>query len=251
MFRLLTRGDDAGCARSANRAMRDAVEQGILRNISCLAPGPEIEHAAERLKDLQGVDIGLHTCLTSEWHTPLFHPVASKEEVPDLFDARGAFHQNNPELHEAKVPTEQVVVEWQAQLDRLRGLGLEVAYCDAHMGVTWMHDYADALADFARRNGIIHRPDVGSLPKVQESFDTYDHASRFLAQLKQAASGGTYINVGHPVYNDAEMHAFEGVYKTGEECGLDRDGQRLEFMREDVVSWVRDNGVEIIRYSDL
>ncbi|MGF1447851.1 MAG: ChbG/HpnK family deacetylase [Opitutales bacterium] len=251
MFRLLTRGDDAGCALSANRAIHDAVTGGILRNISCLAPGPEIAHAAEHLRDLKGVDFGLHSCLTSEWHTPLFHPVAPAEKVPALFDARGAFPQDNAKLHAAKVPTEQVVIEWQAQLDRLRSLGLDIAYCDAHMGVTWMYDYADALQDFAQRNGILCRLDVAVLPKVEDAFDEFDHASRLLAQLKQAEPGGTYLDVGHPVYNDAEMHAFEGVYRSGEACGRDRDGQRLEFMREDVVTWVRNHNVTLIRYSEL
>jgi predicted glycoside hydrolase/deacetylase ChbG (UPF0249 family) len=247
MFRLLTRGDDAGCAVSANRAMSDAVEQGILRNISCLAPGPGIADAASRFKDLKGINIGLHTCLTAEWEHPLFHPLTPREKAPALYDERGAFHRDGGKLHAAEVPTEHVVAEWQAQLDHLRALGLAVVYCDAHMGVTWMYDYEEAIRAFARRNELIYRPDVDRLPKVEGD----GGPDRVLAQLKAARPGGTYINVAHPVYPDEEIHAFRGVYKSGEECGRDRDAQRLEFMREDIVAWVRGNGVELIRYSDL
>ncbi|MGF1484336.1 MAG: ChbG/HpnK family deacetylase [Opitutales bacterium] len=251
MFRLLTRGDDAGNSRTANRAIRDAVEQGILRNISLLAPGPEIAHAAEHLQSLESINFGLHCCLTSEWNHPLFRPVASVEQVPALIDERGAFYQDNEKLHRAQVPTEQVVIELQAQLDKLRSLNFRIDYCDAHMGVTWMYDYDEAVRELARRNDIVYRPEVATLPKVEGTFERFDHPSRLLAQFQAADAGGTYLNVGHPVYDDAELRTFEGVYANGDDHARDREGQRLEFMREDVVSWVQTNDVMLIRYSDL
>lgn len=64
-FRLVTRADDAGSSRSANRAIHQTATQGIARNISLMACGPQIEDAAKSLCDLDGVDFGLHVCLST------------------------------------------------------------------------------------------------------------------------------------------------------------------------------------------
>src|SRR6266542_5654333 len=48
-IQLVTRGDDLGCARSLNRAMKECYEKGILKNCSVLAATPYIEEAARML----------------------------------------------------------------------------------------------------------------------------------------------------------------------------------------------------------
>ena len=47
--RLITRGDDLGCARSLNRAVQECYKKGILKNVSVLAASPYVEEAAKLL----------------------------------------------------------------------------------------------------------------------------------------------------------------------------------------------------------
>ena len=46
---LITRGDDLGTNHSANAAIREAFQSGILRNASLMACCPAVEEAAEML----------------------------------------------------------------------------------------------------------------------------------------------------------------------------------------------------------
>ena len=41
-IRLVTRADDAGLNKTVNRAIRSAANDGIVRNISLMAPAPAI-----------------------------------------------------------------------------------------------------------------------------------------------------------------------------------------------------------------
>lgn len=58
--RLITRGDDAAVAEGANDAIRDHFGDGILRNVSVMAPCPAFDHAAERLAGVDGLCVGVH-----------------------------------------------------------------------------------------------------------------------------------------------------------------------------------------------
>ena len=54
-IRLITRGDDLGCAHSLNRAMKECYEKGVLKNCSVLAASPYIEEGARMLARLKGL----------------------------------------------------------------------------------------------------------------------------------------------------------------------------------------------------
>jgi predicted glycoside hydrolase/deacetylase ChbG (UPF0249 family) len=92
MIQLLTRGDDAGSSRSANRAIRQCCDEGILRNVSVMACGPAFEDAVRVLDGLGHVDFGLHICLSAEWDAPRWSSVAPREQVPSLLDESAMFH---------------------------------------------------------------------------------------------------------------------------------------------------------------
>ncbi len=93
--RLITRGDDLGCARSLNRAVKECYQKGILKNCSVLAAAPYIEEAAKLLAGTKGLCFGLHCDLTSEWDNVKWGPVAPREQVPSLLDSKGYLHQTN------------------------------------------------------------------------------------------------------------------------------------------------------------
>ena len=68
-IQLLSRTDDFGSARAANRAILEAADTGyVVRNVSCIACAPYIEEGAELLKKYIHIDIGLHLTLNSEWN---------------------------------------------------------------------------------------------------------------------------------------------------------------------------------------
>jgi predicted glycoside hydrolase/deacetylase ChbG (UPF0249 family) len=259
VIRLVTRGDDAGSSKSANRAIHAAAKKGILRNASVLAAAPSVVHAAKVLGGLAKsgeLCIGLHATVTCEWDWPLWGPVLDAERVPSLVDERGALHRTPEAVNEKGAAAQvraEILVEVAAQLERLRSLGLEISYIDEHMCFGRLEGVGEGLAEFAKREGLVRDPPLGNLDRLAwpgPEPDEHDHASCLLAAL-EGAGPGTYLVVGHPAFDEGVMARFHGAGMAEGEVGPDRDGQRLMFMREDVVAWCRANEVKLLRYDEI
>lgn len=74
-IRFITRADDAGSSRSANRAIAQVVDGGFVRNVSLMACGPAIEDAAQLLAHRKDVCFGMHTTLNAEWDKVKWRPL--------------------------------------------------------------------------------------------------------------------------------------------------------------------------------
>ncbi|MCK4374638.1 MAG: ChbG/HpnK family deacetylase [Candidatus Brocadiae bacterium] len=247
-IRLVTRGDDSGSCHTANAAIRDAFEKGILRNTSLMAPCPAFEDAAEMLAGLEGLCVGLHATLNAEWEEVKWGPVLPPERVPSLVDRHGNLFQTTAALHANGPDPDEIMAEIQAQLDLARSRGFDIAYMDCHMGFTWVaEEVADRVAELAEREGLIHRPEgVSGLPRVEGEFDNV--VDQVVARL-EAAEPGTYMLVGHPGYDNLEMARLghEGYRNIGRA----RDWERRMFMDKKVLDCCKANGVEPIRYTEI
>jgi hypothetical protein len=247
-IRLIARGDDSGMCHSANLAVLEAFEKGILRNTSMMAPCPAFEEAAEMYRDLDGLCLGLHATLNSEWDTPKWGPVLPPDEVPSLVDERGHLPQTTQQLHERGAAPGEMMAEIRAQLDLARSRGLEIAYVDTHMGFTWVDEMADRVAAFAEREGLIYRHPVDRLPNVEGEFA--DAVERLIARL-DAAGPGTYLFVTHPGYDNEEMRRFGHPGLEPGQVARERDWDRRVFVDTRIVEYCAASGVEPVRWTDV
>ncbi|MCX7846690.1 MAG: ChbG/HpnK family deacetylase [bacterium] len=247
VIRLVTRGDDAGSCRTANVAIRDCAVRGILRNVSVLAVGPAVDHAARILRSCDGLCIGLHACITAEWEEVKWGPVLPTKVVRSLVDRRGYFRRTVQELHERGVECEELMAEVAAQLAVLRGLKLPVAYVDTHMGFEWLPGVRERMVAFAAREGLLYAPEaVRPLPRVEGHYSS--SVAGVCASLA-AAKPGTYALIGHPGYVRADMRRFG--HKGYRDVARDRDEQRRWFMDPAVLACCEAHRVKPIRYTDV
>jgi len=259
MIRLLTRADDAACSINANKAIRATYVDGILKNTSVLATGPAVADAAERFRDLDGLCIGLHACLNSEWASPRWGPVLPREKVPTHVDAEGYFYQNPEMLREKGFDIAQALAEIQAQINKLRDAGFELSYMDEHMMFDRCGTLGPGLCEMAKSQGLVFRPEykrfkpTGPADKKGQA-EEIDHATWLLQKLKNA-SPGAYLCVGHPTYEDAGFikspEAGPGAAGSKRTVGEERNQQRLMFMRPDVVAYCKTNDIQLIRYDEI
>lgn len=253
-IRLITRGDDLGCARSLNRAVKECYQKGILRNCSVLAAAPFVEEAASMLAKTKGLCFGLHCDLTSEWDNVKWGPVAPREQVPSLIDERGYLHQTNDAVR-TSAKADEALIELQAQLDKARRLGFDIRYADLHMGtVQFVPGLPDKFGEWCRTNRLIDTRRIGgrlSLPRSSpiDRRRPGDYVLDLISSLK-AAEDGEYLIVGHLAYDDAEIRNLGHPGYPGQAVAHNLNWERLAYVDPRILKFVRENGVEPVRYDE-
>lgn len=245
------RADDAGLARSVNLAIVEALGHKLLRNVSIMAVGPEVEHAASIFSGTENAALGLHLTLNCEWDHPRWGPCAPACSVPSLVNGNGHFLSTTTALHERNAPMEEVVREAEAQLRRLRGLGLKLSYIDDHMGVTWIPGIKEAIYALACREGLIFVPaDFNPLPACKGLEASKGLAARLIKRL-EAVPSGVYTNIFHPAFEDPEMVALTLPGRNAGEIARERDADRRLLCDADFADFLNRSGMESVCYDDL
>jgi len=175
--------------------------------------------------------------------------------VPCLVDDDGYLLRNPGLNHKKGVVFSQVMAELQAQLDKLRRLGFDVAYCDTHMMFGWLFEGTDdsrrleqVMEQWAGTQGLIYTNSLKSVSWVkQPEGKDLDPVARLIAGLDTADSG-TYVVVGHTAYNDPEMQALS--LGDGHSVASERDWERRLFCDPRIVEYCRKRGIEAVTYRD-
>jgi len=254
--RVITRGDDLGCARSLNRAMKECHEKGILKNCSVLAASPYVEEAAGSLAKTKAICFGLHCDLTSEWDNVRWKPVAPAGKVPSLIGKDGTLHQTNEAVW-ASAKAEEALIELQAQLDRARRLGFDIRYADLHMGtVQRVPGLAEKFGPWCRSQRIIDTRGIGKpVPNIPSSWNSPgrkkqgDYVEQLINGLK-AAPDGEYLIVAHPGYDDAETRRLGHEGYPGDSVAHNLNWERLGYVDPRMVKFVKEGGAQPIRYDE-
>ncbi|AIE87173.1 carbohydrate deacetylase [Fimbriimonas ginsengisoli] len=191
MKKIVFRADDAGSSEGANIAILRTVREGVVRNVGVMAPGPALSSAAELLRDLEGVNLGLHVTLNAEWDRVKWGPVLPAAEVPSLVEVDGSFTSEPATLKERGFSVDEAMAEVAAQLAKLRESGLRIDYLDEHMGVGWI-GLVDRLEEFCSKKGLVFARRVPFL----EGSQTQDVSA--LLETISAASDAPHVVVAHP-----------------------------------------------------
>jgi predicted glycoside hydrolase/deacetylase ChbG (UPF0249 family) len=185
---LIVSADDFGMCGSVNRAIVDALSQGIVTSTAAMVPCPSFSEVAEFARSHRDADIGIHLTLTSEWKTCRWRPVLGAERVPSLVDSDGCFWSTGSAVF-AHASLNEVEAELRAQIDTAIRAGIEITHLDSHMFV--LHgkrtDYYRLYLKLAReyrlafrsiRRTLLHwltRIDVGALRTQRFGVTSPDH----------------------------------------------------------------------------
>ncbi|WP_336786666.1 polysaccharide deacetylase family protein [Paenibacillus sp. MMO-177] len=259
MKRFLLRGDDFGGSLSANQAIAEACEHGLLKNVSVMAPGPYLEEGALLLADCKEICFGMHITMNAEWDRVKWKPVLPCEKVPSLVDKQGYFLPHPSDM--GKVNLEEAIAETLSQYDRLREAGFRISYVDEHMFFGYsVKGYAEWLNAWCRQEGLVNfhrcfRP----LPRAIEAAAGGPAAAGDLAQIYlshhrqdiQSAPEGLYTVILHPGLDSEEMRQFGNAEISGEQIAAERDAERRMLLEPDLASFYSQYGVTSVRYDEL
>lgn len=212
-IKLLSRADDFGSARAANRAILEAVQTGaVVRNVSCMAVGPFIEEGAEALQGCTGAALGMHAVLNAEWDTVKWGPLTEGIRRAGLTDSQGYFFQTQQELAAREPDIEVLLAEYDAQLERLTHLGLKISYVDSHMGPELLiPGMVQAIHAWSEKKGLIdagqyyHMADPAGPEYGGDAAQYLENTEKWLEGLED---GKQYFYITHPAVGGEETLRF-------------------------------------------
>ncbi len=150
---MIVVADDLGEAEGTNRAIIQALGEGLVTAASMMGNGAGFDEAAE-LAHAHGLGdrIGVHLVLTEG--VPLTDAI---RRLPRLCDAEGRFRLWRGRERAFHLPSAErvaVVAELRAQVDRVRGAGLAASHLDSHHHVHTEPGIAGVVIALAREQGV-------------------------------------------------------------------------------------------------
>lgn len=257
---LITRTDDFGSAKAADRAILKAVSEGnYVKNVSCMAVASCIESDAAELEQLRRKKhfcIGLHATINSEWEEVHFRSVLHPKEIPSLVNEEGIFAMH-PMLFAERMPkTEECIREFSAQLDKLTAFGLTVSYVDTHMlPDAVVPGLKEALTEFCRKKGLVdqrwfytfakeHQPVLNQKNNQKNNLLEYQKWFESFEKEKQ------YINILHPAEYSEETKLFYNRVLTGDGVACSREAEQKVLNSGELEQFCEKLEIQTIRYTD-
>lgn len=130
MKKLILNADDFGMTRGVNEGIVRAHRQGILTSTTLMANGEAFDDAVERAGANPELGVGCHLVLVGG------KCVAPRESVASLADADGTLPDSLPlfvaRISSGMIRGEEIERELRAQIEKIRGAGIEPTHLDTH-----------------------------------------------------------------------------------------------------------------------
>ena len=147
-LKVMVNADDLGLSEDVNAEIFRLIDAGRVTSSTLIANAPAIGQAAQRTRSYPGVSFGVHLNLTE------FEPLTSSRALARLVNADGRFSDNIRETSIDAPLRWAIRAEWNAQIDRLRMLGVDISHIDSHHHVHTIPSLFTTLKHVQRDSGV-------------------------------------------------------------------------------------------------
>ncbi|MGH2705995.1 MAG: ChbG/HpnK family deacetylase [Actinomycetota bacterium] len=150
---LIVTADDYGLTEGVSLGILEAHHRGIVTSTSVLALGPALDRTASLLADSGELGVGAHLAAVGE--DP---PLLSAREIPTLVDRRGrlapSWRSFVRRAAAGRIDADDLRREFDAQAERVAGLGVPLTHVDAHQHLHLWPPVGDVVIGIAQRRAI-------------------------------------------------------------------------------------------------
>ncbi len=147
-LRVTVNADDLGLSEHVNAEIFRLIDAGRVTSATLVANAPAIEAAAQRTRNFPGASFGAHLNLTE------FEPLTDSPGLAPLVGANGRFSGNVRHIRIDAALRRAIRAEWNAQIARLRMLGVDISHIDSHHHVHTIPSLFTTLKGVQRDSGI-------------------------------------------------------------------------------------------------
>lgn len=153
MKRLIVNADDFGLSEAVTLGILEALDAGVVTSSTVMVCLDGVQERLKRLAPQAEGRLGLHLMLTNG------RPLLGPDQVPSLVDEAGRFPRSGKDWAGRQPPDpDQVMAEWRAQYDLLRGLGVEPSHLDTHHSVHLLPTVFPVFCKLGQETGLPVRP---------------------------------------------------------------------------------------------
>lgn len=147
-IRAIINADDFGMSRTTNEAIARLVGAGRVSSVTLLANGPAFDEAVGLCRDWDEVPVGVHLNIME------FAPVTDTPGLAPLLDSSGGFRSNAWTVKIDQQTRKAIGHEWLAQIEKIRGAGIEPSHLDSHFHVHTRPEIFGCLRQTVKESGI-------------------------------------------------------------------------------------------------
>jgi predicted glycoside hydrolase/deacetylase ChbG (UPF0249 family) len=124
--RVIINADDLGLSPGVNDAVFGLMSRGRVTSATIMANGPALRDAAARSRQFPRCSFGVHMNLTD------LPPLTGNKDLAPLLGDDGSFARKARDVPITPTIADAIRLEWCAQIDRVRSLGVPISHLDSH-----------------------------------------------------------------------------------------------------------------------
>jgi len=206
-IRLIPRGDDLGQTHAFNVAAIKACNEGILRSLTVLVPGPWFLEAVALLNANPHIDVGVELCLNSEWANCKYRPLT---HGPTISDENGYLHRTMKPYKRGAVDPGEVEQELRAQIELIRKHIPRVTHLCCHMGTATCTDELTAVVNRLSTEYGLPRELDEPVGHIRMWSVPADEKKKHVLDTLEALEPGIHMFDCHPAFDVPETRAMKG-----------------------------------------
>ena len=150
--------DDVGLHKDETEASFSALDFGMVKTGSIMAPCPNFNQVIKSWKENPEIDLGVHLTLTCEWGEKYpWSPVLPKADVPSLYNEGGIMWSTVEDLL-PHAKRKEIEMELEAQINKIVNAGLYPTHIDYHMHWAYYSDLFLLAMKLSRKYNLPLRP---------------------------------------------------------------------------------------------
>ncbi len=180
--------DDIGMCQASVAAFRELWDFGLISSGATMVPCPWFLEAARFARETEGVDLGVHVTLTSEWDAYRWGPISTREKSSGMVDGEGFFYRTSEKAQEYGDP-DAVRLEIATQIERAISQGVQVTHIDTHMGTVACLKFMPAYLGLAVQHKLppmVMRLDMAGWLEMGMAEDVAAMAVQMVGQLEES-----------------------------------------------------------------